>query len=136
MDVASSTLSGKANARRDRVAGFNRPFGRSLEAVMRVLHDLYPTKTAAHIAVRTGVNTRSAERWIARERDMNAESFIALLTSQDGDKILQAVMLSLPSKERPRWWLRHVNTARMARIETLQAERDEEIRQLRLEMLK
>lgn len=134
MTAGSPVFAGTANSGAGQMVGRKRQPCRFLDVVMRSLHELYPVKTAANIAARTGAHTRSAERWISRERDMNAESFIALLCGQDGDKIIEALMTSLPARERPRWWIRHCNSARWARLQVLQAERDEEIRQLRLDM--
>lgn len=134
MNALSPAFVANAKLVTDRTVGFRRSIGRALDKAMQVLHDIYPSKTAANIAVRIGVCTRTAERFVARERDMNAGQFIALLWTDDGGKILKAVMETLPPRERPRWWLRHENSMRLAEIETLQARQDEEIRQLRLDM--
>lgn len=134
MTATLSITARKANLPTERLFGGKRTEVRWLESVMRVLHAVYPVKTAANIAVRAGTTTRAAEYWIAGKRDMNADAFVALLSSDNGDKVLEAVMLSLPKRERPHWWTRHANTARMAQVERLQAQCDAEIRQLRLEI--
>jgi hypothetical protein len=113
---------------------------RALDVVMQKLRDLYPLKTAANIAVRTGVCRRAAEYWLSPDegarRDMSADAFIKLLQSEDGFTILQSIMESMPEKQRPRWWARHANIARMAEIEMLQAEQERMLRQLRLDIMK
>lgn len=136
MSSASSAMTGNANPQTEQVFG-NQSLGvRYIAAVMQKLRAKYPEKTAANIAARARVSTRTAEYWLTDKRDMTTESFIRLLASEDGADVLEAVMLALPKRERPRWWLRHANTARLAEIERQQAEHEEEIRQLRLSLLK
>lgn len=140
MRALSNVTAGEANLDTEQVFGFERPSVRAIGAVMRRLHALYPDKFAANVAVRARVSTRAVEHWTAKDaekrRDMSAEAFISLLFSDDGAAVLEAAMLSLPARDRPRWWLRHANTARLATIERMQAEQDEEIKQLRLSLLK
>jgi hypothetical protein len=136
MTAASTAITGNANRGTEQVFGKSDPGVRFVSAVMQKLRAKYPEKTAANIAARAKVSTRTAEYWLTDKRDMTAESFIRLLASDDGADVLEAVMMALPKRERPRWWERHANTARMAEIERRQAEHDEEIRQLRLSLLK
>lgn len=134
MTSVSSSLAANVKSGREQLFSPQVRSVRLLDAVMRKLHDIYPSETAQTIARLVGVKKRTAQYWFSRERDMNVEAFIALICSDDGDKILQTLMEALPSKERPRWWRRHANAAEMARIETLQAEQEKRLRQLRLDM--
>lgn len=142
MTTASRIAEETANSHTEQVCGVECGSVRPIDAVMRKLQQLYPTKTAANIAARAHVSVRSAEYWKARKdrssqsRDMSAAAFISLLYDEDGFEILKAAMEALPQRQRPRWWARQVNTARMAAIERAQAEQDEEIKQLRLSLLK
>lgn len=134
--VSAATTNG-ANLPAAQVFGKSGGDVRLLSAVMQKLRAMYPEKTAANIAVRARVSTRAAEYWLSdapSSRDMSAEAFLALLVSEDGGAILEALMGALPAKQRPAWWRRHANIVRMAAIEKAQAEQDEEIRQLRLEL--
>jgi len=140
MTATSPATGANANSGTEQVFGNQSPAVRAIGAVMRRLHKIYPEKFAANVAVRADVSTRAVEHWTAKDpskrRDMGAEAFVSLLLSDDGGAVLDAMMTSLPARERPRWWLRHENTARLAQIEKMQAEQDEEIKQLRLSLLK
>lgn len=128
---------GNAKLAPEQLFGNSTPSVRLLGAVMRKLRALYPAKTAANIAVRAGVKTRTAEYWLSEKagRDMSAEAFLSLLVSEDGGQILAAIMAELPAKRRPEWWRRHANSVRLAAVVKAQAEADAEIRQLQLELM-
>lgn len=140
MGASSVAATGNANLRPEQMFGKKDLAVRAMAGVMRKLQDLYTEKTAANIAARAGVSVRSAEYWIsgdeAERRDMSGLAFIALLLDDDGAAILDGMMAAIPAKHRPRWWLRQSNTARLATIEQLQAAQEEEIKQLRLSLLK
>lgn len=132
--AASSPVAGNANRDADAVFGRSDTGVRPLASVMQKLRDLYPLKTAANIAVRARVSVRAAESWLGDDRDMGTDAFIALLCSDDGFAVLEAIMSAMPKRERPRWWARQANIARLASIERSQAEQEREIRQLRLDL--
>lgn len=138
MTAASTAITGNANRGTEQVFGKSDPGVRFVSAVMQKLRAKYPEKTAANIAARARVSTRTAEYWVSpsNPREMSAKAFIALLAGEDGGDILEAMMLEMPVKMRPRWFTRQANTARMAEIERKQAEAEDEIRQLRLSLLK
>jgi chemotaxis response regulator CheB len=148
MQTASSTTAAMANFGTEESFGNERNTLRWFVAVMRVAHELWPEKTEANLAARTGRSTRTCELWSQRYRAltarkptnknagcaMDAESFVALLSSEDGLQFLNAVMAAMPAKHRPRWFVRQSNAARLAALESAALEQDQEIRQLRLEM--
>lgn len=140
MTARSQATAIEANSGTEQMFGIQSPAVRAISAVMRRLHKVYPEKFAANVAVLAHVSTRAVEHWTAKDpskrHDMGAEAFVSLLLSDAGGTVLDAMMTSLPARERPRWWLRHENTARLAQIEKMQAEQDEEIKQLRLSLLK
>lgn len=111
-----------------------------MAAVMQKLQGIYTQKFSANVAVRAGVTTRAVDYWttknLAERRKMDAESLIALILSDAGGEIVDAIINTVPAKERPRWAVRYLNAVRLARIEEMQAEQDEEIKQLRLSLLK
>lgn len=110
----------------------------ALSRVMQFLRGKFPVKTAANVAVRARVGVRTAEFWLSpneySRRDMGVDAFISLLQSDVGFEVIETVMAAMPKRERPRWWVRHCNMARLIAIETAQAEQQKEIQQLRLDM--
>jgi hypothetical protein len=120
------------------VNGVNAQGDGVLAGVMQFLRDKFPVKTAANVAVRARVGVRTAEFWLSRDegrrRDMGVDAFIALLQSDVGIDVIAAVMAALPKRDRPRWWVRHCNMARVIAIEAAQAQQQNEIKQLRLDM--
>src|SRR3990167_7690945 len=70
------------------------------DAVIQVSRHLWPRKTAAEMAIRAQVSSRSAENWLARKGDPNAEAFCALLHSEEGFEFLIAAM----ADAEPAWW--------------------------------
>lgn len=128
------TVDGKANLASEQVFGNRVRPVRPMSAVMQRLRELFPEKTAANIAVRARVSTRSAEYWLADDRCMSAEAFINLLIREEGHQILASIMAAIPPRDRPRWWQWHVRTVRMAALEHTIAAAVEEQKQLRLDM--
>lgn len=82
--------------------GFGEPRKTSgvFDAVIQVSRHLWPRKTAAEIAIRARVSSRSAENWLARRADPNAQAFCALLHSEEGFEFLIAAM----ADAEPAWW--------------------------------
>ena len=70
------------------------------DAVIQVSRHLWPRKTAAEMAIRARVSSRSAENWLARKADPNAQAFCALLRSEEGFEFLIAAM----ADAEPAWW--------------------------------
>lgn len=138
--TASPRIAVIANPGTEQVFGIEDPAVRAIAAVMQKLQKVYPKKFAANVAARAQVSTRAVEYWTAEDEaarhDMSAKAFIHLLFTDDGAAVLEAAMNSLPKRERPSWWLRHENSARLAEIERMQALQEEEIKQLRLSLTK
>lgn len=134
--MGAASTSGIADANRSTDAAFGRidTAVRPIASVMQKLRALYPLKTAANIAARAGVSVRAAESWLSDDRDMGTDAFVALICSEDGFAVLEAIMTAMPARTRPRWWARQVNVARLAAIERAQADAEREIRQLRLDL--
>lgn len=68
--------------------GKNSPWAR----LAWVLRGIWPKKTAAHMATYTGLLTRSCESFLSRNSALNGEAVIALLRSEHGKEVLEAVM--------------------------------------------
>jgi hypothetical protein len=69
--------------------------------VMQKSRDLFPVKTAAHLADLTGYSQRACEYWLAGGAVIPADALAALLQSSRGREFLAAVMADAA----PRWWL-------------------------------
>ena len=100
----------------EQMFGRFRTMVRSIVSVAEVARALWPQKPAAALAIRTGASLRAAEYWIAGEREMSAEAFVALLRSDEGFAFLEAVMTAVPAPSRPAWWRRLSRNASRSEI--------------------
>src|SRR6185312_9810358 len=64
--------------------------------VMRKSRDVFPVKTAHHLADITGYSVRAAERWLSERVVIPADALAALLHSEWGKDFLAAVMTTTP----------------------------------------
>lgn len=94
---------------------------RAVAAVIRTAQRLWPTKPAYELSFRTGVSLRAAEYWLAGDREMSVEAFVALLRSHEGFAFLEAVMTAVPSPARPAWWRKLQRSAAKAELKRRQA---------------
>jgi hypothetical protein len=69
---------------------------------MHVARSLWPRKTAAELAGLTGASLRTAERWLAGERELSTGALAALIRSEHGLDFLVALM----ADAEPAWWCR------------------------------
>lgn len=112
---------------------------RALGAVVQKLHARFKAEKAkpiAHIAARAHVGTRAVEEWHGGRALMSGEALVSLILSDIGEEVLDAILKAAPPRERPMWARRYLNTIQLVQIEKLQAEQDENIKQLRLSLLK
>lgn len=81
---------------------------RSSVLISTAARRLWPRKTAAEVAARTGVSVRTAEYWLSSAHDMPLNAFFALVESEQGDAFLEVVgrSMSSPAFERFRNRLR------------------------------
>ena len=70
-------------------------------AVMQKSRDVFPLKTAHHLAEITGYSLRTVEYWLSEKVTIPADALAALLQSEWGRDYLAAVMADTT----PRWWL-------------------------------
>lgn len=83
------------------------PFPRSEDrcttflAIVQVLKDFWPRKTASHVALLTGVSERAVKYWLAGVTRMSLEHVVAILRTEAGYDILEAVMGDCKVD----WWL-------------------------------
>jgi len=68
---------------------------------MQKSRDVFPVKTAHHLADITGYSLRTAEYWLSEKVVIPADALAALIQSEWGREYLAAVMAGNTS----RWWL-------------------------------
>lgn len=66
-----------------------------------ILRAFWPVKTAAKVAYLTGVSERSVKFWLAGETRMSLEHVVALLKTDAGYEILEAVL----GDTKIEWWM-------------------------------
>lgn len=77
--------------------------GRRLNAdLMRKSRDVFPVKTAHHLADITGYSVRACERWLSERVVIPGDALASLIQSEWGRDFLAAVM----TDNTPRWWLK------------------------------
>lgn len=123
MSTACVVSARRANSRTDQVVGKSRQAGGVTAAVMQKAQSLWPNKTAAEVAVRAHVSSRSVERWSAGTRKISAEALAHLLRSDQGIQFLVVLM----DQARPAWWS---TLLRMGLLGGIQRRREADLRLL------
>lgn len=124
-----------ANDTTVRLDGSSRPIGRLTAAVMRKAHGLFNAKIPAEIASRAGCSLRTAERWSAGRRVMDAEDLLALMSDPDyGADFLTAVWNEVPEGTRVRFLRQIELDKRIAAAERRRARQESHIAQMKLEL--
>ncbi len=101
MAAPSAIMPNYAKPPRDDSDGQHRR-GRRLNAdLMRKSRDVFPVKTAHHLADITGYSVRACERWLSERVVIPGDALASLIQSEWGRDFLSAVM----TDNTPRWWL-------------------------------
>lgn len=79
--------------------GKNRNKLRSTVLIAARARRLWPRKTAAEVAARTGVSVRTAEYWLASVHEMPPSAVFGLLTSDSGSAFLDVLTQAMPAAE-------------------------------------
>ena len=114
-------------------AEIRRTSGRTLPlnaAVTRVLSAIWPSKRDMRLAAITGAADRTARDWLALRANYSADALAALLRTEDGLQILEAVM----SDARPAWWRKIKRASQLATLRSSIAKQEQAIRQLELDL--
>lgn len=74
----------------------------AFEKFLKVIRAAWPQKTAAHVAHITGTSERTVQFWLAGSTRMSMDAAVALLKTDAGYDILNAVMGDDCKAE---WWL-------------------------------
>jgi plasmid maintenance system antidote protein VapI len=96
-----STPTGEANPAG--AQGFTRQ-EKSFSASQKIINAIkacWPRKTAAHVAHLTEVEERTVRFWIAGETRMSVDAVAALLRTEEGYAVLEAIMTGCSAK----WWV-------------------------------
>lgn len=107
----------------------NRTTLRSIDAVALVFRALWPVKTNIELSSRAGVSVRAAEYWLARRGNISADALAALLRSDAGLHVLEALI----GTDRPVWWLAFKRTHELSALRRAQEQQKRVIERLERE---
>lgn len=130
MRTAFAIVGGKANSEGEAPFGDDRSELRLSYEFMRLARALWPRKTAAELAYRTGVSERAAEFWLAGKYAISLEHARKLIQSDEGKKFLVPFM----GDARPEWWLQMRRTAELSELRKSQDETRKRIERLELDL--
>lgn len=95
-------------------------------SVMQKTRDVFPIKTAHHLADITGYSLRTAEYWLSEKVVIPSDALAALIQSEWGREFLAAVM----TDSAPRWWMTLKAYLKRISIEAQQARQERDYREL------
>ena len=101
MTATSARTAEYAKNGTDDIVGRTRRGSRLNADLMRKSRDLFPVKTAHHLADITGYSVRACERWLSDRVVIPSDALALLIQSEWGRDFLAAVM----TDNTPRWWL-------------------------------
>lgn len=101
MTMSMATTGNRANYVAADHCGNRRRALRLNSSVMQKSRDVFPIKTAHHLADITGYSLRTCEYWLSEKAVLPADALSALLHSDWGRDFLVTVMMD----NTPRWWL-------------------------------
>lgn len=130
--MSRGSMTGRGNASSGPEEAF-RESGKSLPTnsiVMRVARGLWPRKTDLELAARTTASDRMARYWLAERYRLSADDLAALLRSDAGLDILEAIM----GDAVPAWWRRVKRAASLSALRRAQEEQRQKIEQLELNL--
>lgn len=130
MNATSPAGVAKANSGTARPCSGSEAPRQTNSIVMRVARSLWPTKTALELARHTEASERLCRYWLANRYSLSADDLAALLRTDHGLSVLEAVM----GDARPKWWRRFKRASSLAALRQEQAEHQKKIEQLELEL--
>lgn len=102
MGATMPSAAGNATLRDEGGFGGDRSTIQMSYEFMRLARSLWPRKTAAELAYRTGVSERAAEFWLAGKYAISIEHARKLIQSEEGEYFLASFL----GDARPQWWTR------------------------------
>src|SRR4051812_20169270 len=118
MGVVSITTAKNAKTGAERTFRENGKTLPTNSVVMRVVQSLWPKKADMVLADKTGASDRLCRYWIENKYSLGADHLAALLRSDEGFQILEAVI----GDARPVWWRSFKRSVRRAELRRQQAE--------------
>jgi hypothetical protein len=101
MRGTSLTVLDCANSRGAQVCTGSAKSSPVLGKIINAIRVAWPRKTAAHVAHLTDMEERTVKFWLAGETRMSVDAVVALLRTEDGFAILEAIMTDSDVK----WWV-------------------------------
>jgi hypothetical protein len=101
MTVVSITTAKKAKIAPEEAFVKNEERFSAFDKIIKVISARWPKKTPAHVAHLTGVSERAVQFWLAGTTRMSLEHVAALLRTDAGYEILEAVMGDSSAE----WWI-------------------------------
>lgn len=91
------------------------------DKIVSVIKETWPKKTPQHVHHCTGVSERAVQFWLARETGLSLENVIALLRTEAGYGILDAIM----GDSQVEWWIttKNAHELRITRRQIAEAQR-------------
>ena len=130
MNTASTNAVQNAKEGTANLCGKDRNELRLIDSVVIAAQRLWPRKTAAELSLRTGTGVRACEYWLSRKTDMSADALAALLRSDAGLEILEAIV----GDAKPNWWKQFARTIELSRLRKGQAEAARRLARLELDL--
>lgn len=130
MQPRFAIVGAKANLEGEAPFGDGRSELRLSYEFMRLARVLWPRKTAAELAYRTGVSERAAEFWLAGKYAISLEHARKLIQSDEGKNFLVPFI----GDARPAWWLQMRRTSELSDLRKSQDEARRRIERLELDL--
>lgn len=102
MSPIAHSIAGNANRGHEPQFGKNRTAVRLIDLFSQIARTIWPKKTAPHFAAKADVSQRTAEFWLAGEKEISIEAARKLIQSEDGYEFLVAFM----GDSEATWWRR------------------------------
>lgn len=91
---------------------------RRFGSIVPLFRSLWPNKTDAELASRIGVSDRWCRQILAEKAKLSSEALAALLRTEDGLAVLEALM----ADAKPKWWRKFKRQMAFAEVRRLQDE--------------
>lgn len=127
MTSASLAPAGNANSRVAQLGTRKRTIGSSIDAIRSKAKALWGNKTAAELALRTGLSLHTTKKILSGKRGMGLDAFTALMESAEGIAFFGAVVDAMPKAAKVRWEREFERAARRAELFARQAAVEREI---------
>jgi hypothetical protein len=116
MREGSFATAGNANGGATHLGDGFRPIGWAASVIRLKAKALWHNKTAAELALRTGLSVHATDKILRGERGMGLDAFANLIASADGIEFFGAIIDAMPAKARARWEREFERAARSAEL--------------------